>query len=162
MVARYIQTQRDRLIESATPLSAISKLRLRQHFSDNDLDQVHIVHVDPLPIPNPPFYPLLRWLKLDMPEPALTEAITFLDMIASREPMGLPLLFHEMVHVVQYRLLGVDLFAELYLRGFFEGGGYHGIPLEQCAYALERRFISDKEHFDVESEVRKWIRNDLL
>jgi len=105
---------------------------------------------------------MLRLLRIDLPEPALTEAITFLDVIASREPMSLPLTLHELMHVVQYRLLGFDKFAELYVCGFFTGGGYDGIPLEQCAYALERQFISDKEPFDVESEVRKWIRDDLF
>jgi hypothetical protein len=162
LVARYIAAQRDRLAQLGMPLPEVSKLRLRQHFSDEDLDRVRIVQADPLPIPNPPIYPLLRVLKLDAPEPRLTEAITFIDLIASREPMSLSLLFHEMVHVVQYRLLGLDRFAELYLRGFFEGGGYHGIPLERCAYSVERRFISDKEPFAVDDEVRKWISADLF
>ena len=162
MVARYVRNQRDKLIELATPLPEVSKLRLRQHFSDDDLDRVRIVQVDPLPIPNPPLYPFLRLLRLDMPEPRLTEGITFDHVIASREPMGLPLLFHELTHVVQYRLLGLDRFAALYVHGFLAGGGYDGIPLEQCAYALERRFISDKEPFAVEDEVRRWIRDDLF
>ena len=149
MVARYIQTQRDRLVAAASPLTEASKLRLRQHFSDEILDRVRIVQADPLPIPDPPLYPLLRLLNLDMLEPRLTERITFDNVIASREPMSLPLLFHELTHVIQYRLLGLDRFAELYVRGFLTGGGYHGIPLETCAYALERRFISDKEPFAV-------------
>jgi len=71
MVARYVRNQRDKLIELATPLPEVSKLRLRQHLGDDDLDRVRIVQADPLPIPNPPLYPLLRWLKLDLPEPAL-------------------------------------------------------------------------------------------
>jgi hypothetical protein len=146
----------------ATPLPEISKLRLRQNFDDGDLDRVRLVQVDPLPIPNPPLYPILRRLKVDLPEPALTEAITFDCVIATREDMGLPLLFHEMVHAVQYRLLGVSAFAKLYVRGFLTGGGYHGIPLEQCAFDLERRFVEDKEPFDVEAEISRWILGDLF
>ena len=102
MVAWYIKSQRDRLAQLATPLSEVSKLRLRQHFTDFDLDRVRVVRADPLPIPNPPLYPLLRLLRLDLPGPSLVEAITFDHVIAAREEMGLPLLFHELVHVVQY------------------------------------------------------------
>ncbi len=162
VVARYIEIQRDRLAMTAVPLSEISKLRLRQHFSDADLERVRIVQADPLPIPDPPFYPVLRRLRLDVPEPCLVEAITFGHVIAAREPMGLPLLLHEMVHLVQYRILGVKRFSRLYVRGFFGAGGYHAIPLERCAFDLERRFVEAEEPFDVEAEISKWIRDDLL
>lgn len=162
LVARYITAQRDRLAPLAKPLSEVTKLRLRQHFSDHDLDRVRIVQVDPLPIPNPPIYPLLRLLNLDAPEPRLTEAITFIDLIATRQPISLQLACHELSHVVQYRLLGLDRFAQLYVRGFFEGGGYHGIPLERCAYALEQRFVLEKQPFDVDAEIGKWISGDLF
>jgi hypothetical protein len=146
----------------ATPLSEISKLRLRQHFGDADLDWARIVQADPLPIPDPPFYPLLRWLRLDIPEPSLVEAITFDHVIAARESMRLPLLFHEMVHVVQYRLLGVKAFARLYVKGFFAAGGYHAIPLERCALEMEQRYLTAKEPFDVEGEITKWIDGKLF
>ena len=161
-VARYIRAQRDRLALTATPLSELSKLRLRQHFSDDDLERVRVALANPLPIPDPPFYPLFRWLRLDIPEPSLVDAITFDYVIAAREPMGLPLLFHEMVHVVQYRLLGVKAFARLYVQGFLAGGGYHGIPLERCALEMEQRFVNAREPFDVEVEVAKWIRGRLF
>ena len=51
------------------------------------------------------------------------------------------LLFHEIVHVVQYRLLGVRGFAEQYIRGWARSGfDYREIPLEVEAYALEAEF----------------------
>jgi len=162
LVGRYIRAQRDRLALTATPLSEISKLRLRQHFSDDDLERVRVALANPLPIPDPPFYPLFRWLRLDIPEPSLVDAITFDYVIAAREPMGLPLLFHEMVHVVQYRRLGVKAFARLYVKGFFAAGGYHGIPLERCALEMEERFLTAMEPFDVEAEVLKWNERGLL
>ena len=34
------------------------------------------------------------------------------------------LLFHELVHVQQYRQLGIPRFSEFYVRGFLSGGGY--------------------------------------
>jgi len=157
LVAAYIKIQRDRLTQLATPLPEATKLRLRQYFTDFDLDRVRVVQADPLPIPDPPLYAILRWLRLDIPGPSSVAAITFDYLIAAREEMGLPLLFHELVHVVQYRLLGVKAFSRLYVNGFFAGGGYHGIPLERCASEMELRFLIGKEPFDVEAEVRKWI-----
>jgi len=162
LVGRYIRAQRDRLALTATPLSEISKLRLRQHFSDDDLERVRVALANPLPITDPPFYPLFRWLPLDIPEPSLVDAITFDYVIAARETMGFPLLFHEMVHVIQYRLLGVKAFARLYVKGFFAGGGYHGIPLERCALEMEQRFINGPEPFDVEGEIAKWFADKLF
>ena len=121
-VARYIRAQRDRLALTATPLSELSKLRLRQHFSDDDLERVRVALANPLPIPDPPFYPLFRWLRLDIPEPSLVDAITFDHVIAARETMGLPLLFHEMVHVVQDRLLRRESVRAALRKGLLCGG----------------------------------------
>lgn len=54
LVAAYIKIQRDRLTQLATPLPEATKLRLRQYFTDFDLDRVRVVQADPLPIPDPP------------------------------------------------------------------------------------------------------------
>jgi hypothetical protein len=70
------------------------------------------------------------------------------------------LLFHELVHVVQFRLLGVQRFARLYTRGFLSTGSYLGIPLERCARDLESRFAIDPAPFDVAAEVTTWIEAD--
>jgi hypothetical protein len=71
--------------------------------------------------------------------------------------MTASLLFHELVHVVQYRLLGVSAFANLYVRGFLRGGSDHDIPLECCAFELEHRFVTGNTAFSVEAEVGAWI-----
>src|ERR1700722_3209690 len=81
-VAHYIARQRDRLALSAMPLPERSKLRLRSYFSDGDLDRVRVLRADPLPITTPPFYPLLRRLRLDFPEPRLVAAIRLGTVIA--------------------------------------------------------------------------------
>jgi hypothetical protein len=71
------------------------------------------------------------------------------------------LLFHELVHVEQYRQLGIPRFSELYVRGFLSGGGYDGIPLEVNAYALGREFEADPRwQFSVADEVARWVRED--
>ena len=68
------------------------------------------------------------------------------------------LLFHELVHVEQYRQLGIPRFSELYVRGLLSGGSYEAIPLEVNAYTLEGRFEQNPaRHFSVADEVRSWV-----
>jgi len=62
------------------------------------------------------------------------------DTVVSHEPFNDRLLFHELVHVVQYEKLGLEGFAAKYVRGFLNGGSYEGIPLEMNAYELDARF----------------------
>jgi hypothetical protein len=47
------------------------------------------------------------------------------------------------VHAVQYWQLGLQGFAEHYVRGFLSGGSYEEIPLEKQAYELEGRLVKD-------------------
>lgn len=71
----------------------------------------------------------------------------------------LSLLFHELVHVVQYSVLGIDRFAELYVTGWASAGFvYERIPLELHAYSLEALFQSASSPFQVEREVMQLLR----
>jgi hypothetical protein len=84
-------------------------------------------------------------------------AITFSDVVVSHEPFSNGILFHELVHVEQYRQLGSPRFSELYVRGFLNVGSYEAIPLEVNASTLGGRFESDPQRaFSVEDEVRRW------
>lgn len=67
------------------------------------------------------------------------------------------LLFHEMVHVVQYDVLGIDGFIDRYLRGWAAGGcRYRAIPLEEDAYAIEAMFTAGRRRpFSVREEVER-------
>ncbi len=108
-------------------------------------------------VPNPPFYADLEKLGFTgLPDFTTMAAITFDDVVVFHDSMTPQLIFHEMVHVVQYRLLGIDEFARLYVRGYLQGG-YARTPLEVCAYQLDGRFIMGSVGFDVESEVKSWI-----
>lgn len=90
-------------------------------------------------------------------------AITFVDTVVSHEQFTDRLLFHELVHVVQYEKLGVAEFAAKYVRGFLSGGSYDAIPLERNAYELDERFATaPATDSSVSDEVRRWIRADRL
>ena len=87
--------------------------------------------------------------------------ITFQDVIVHIEPLQMSLLFHELVHAVQYKHLRLQGFAERYVRGFLTGGSYEEIPLEKQAYSLEERFVRDPSMpFVVEADVLVRIRRN--
>ena len=115
-------------------------------------------------MPNPDFYPMLRSLGFhNLPDQSAMAAITFRDVVVSHQPFSSGLLFHELVHVEQYRQLGIPRFSELYVRGFLNGGSYGAIPLEVNAYTLGGRFEQNPANrFSVEDEVRRWIAEGRL
>jgi hypothetical protein len=57
-----------------------------------------------------------------LPDFSLVAAITFVDTVVSHEPFTERLLFHKLVHVVQYEKLGLAEFAAKYISGFLNGG----------------------------------------
>ncbi len=159
-VAWLIRHQRDRLRDRGTALTADAKAQLRPYFAATDLDRVRILETDRLPIPDLPFRRTARRIGLEFLDRKQIAAITFDDVIAAQQPLRPPLLFHELVHVVQFRLLGVTAFARLYTRGFLATRSYAQIPLERCARDLESRFETGPSPFNVESEVAAWIEAD--
>ena len=161
-VAYYIARQRDRLARTAVPLAPRSRGQLTAYFTAADLDRTRLVESGSVRIPEPPFRSQLRYIGFYFPSTSLVAAITFDHVIAAREALSPSLLFHELVHVVQYRLLGVNRFSRLYVRGFLSRGTYEEIPLECCASELEHRFASDQRPFSVQAEVARWIELDLF
>jgi len=155
---RYISQQQARFIERCVTLSARQKTPLLEYFSANHLDSVRILDISPERLENPPFYPGLQALGFNnLPDMSGMAATTFGDVVVSHTRFTERLLFHELVHVVQYSRLGTKEFAKLYVGGFLSGGSYEAIPLELCAYELEDRFVTGKPPFSVEMEVDKWI-----
>lgn len=109
---------------------------------------------------NPPFHGLLKPLGFsNVPRLSQVSAVTFGNVIVSHRPFSRALLFHELVHVEQYRQLGIPRFAKLYVRGFVLRGAYRGIPLEANAYALGGQFEAG-QRFSVPEEVNRWIREE--
>ena len=159
-VAEYISIQRNRFRDRAKNLTGPQKSVLAGFFRPDLLEATRILVLENERVSNPAFYPFLRSMGFtNLPDFALMAAITFDDVVVSHQPFSDGLLFHEFVHVEQYRQLGIPRFAALYVGGFLSGGGYDGIPLEINAYSLGDRFESaPHSSFSVESEVSFWIR----
>ena len=158
LVAAYIREQRDNFFSIGRALNRSETDALRPFFGEKRLSRVRVYKASSGELPNPEFYPAFRQMGFtDLPDFSRMAAITFIDAIAFREEVTLPVLFHEFVHVIQYELLGAGEFAARYVKGFLSGRGYEGIPLERNAYKLDARFSADHNRiFDVEAEVRRW------
>jgi hypothetical protein len=160
-VAAYIERQRRSFLRWAAPISQNQKTVMRSFFPEFTLDSVRIVMLRGIRIGNPPFYAELVQMGFEagsLPDFDLMAAVTFVDTIVSHEVFTDRLLFHELVHVVQYEKLGLGEFSARYVRGFLSGGSYEAIPLEVNAYELEARFAAaPMSPFSVEGEVQAWI-----
>ena len=158
LVAQYINGQRTRYAPRAVPLSGQQKDAMGGFFSPELLADARVVVLVRERVANPEFYPLLRGMGFDnLPDQSTMGAITFSDTVVSHGPFTDGLLFHELVHVEQYRRLGVDEFSRLYVSGFLSGG-YDGIPLERNAYTLGGLYeAAPARRFSVADEVAKWI-----
>jgi hypothetical protein len=162
VVFQYITAQRQKYGSRAVPLSAQQKAAMAGFFSPQVLDGTRPLVLRGERVSNPEFYPMLKGLGFaNLPDQSAMGAITFSNVVVSHEPFSNGLLFHELVHVEQYRQLGIPLFSQLYVRGFLTGGSYEAIPLEVNAYTLGGRFESDpRRMFSVEDEVRRWAEKE--
>ena len=158
---RWVESQRDVYRPSARDLTETERSVLAPFFDTNTLNLAKIKMV-PV-IENPGFYSELE----DMGIPVILDfsfaaGITFKDTIVVSRPYlrqpspATALIFHELVHVVQYQILGVREFIERYIAAWAENGfDYSAIPLEVEAYRLGRRFEKNQgQTFSVIAEVR--------
>jgi hypothetical protein len=164
LVAQYIAAQREGYGPRAIPLSVQQKATMNGFFTPQLLDSTRLVVLQGERVANPDFYPMLRSLGFNnLPDQSTMGAITFCNVVVSHEPFSNGLLFHELVHVEQYRQLGISRFSELYVSGLLNGGSYEAIPLEVNAYTLGSRFESKPQQvFSVDDEVRRWAAEGKL
>jgi hypothetical protein len=160
-VSSYIAEQRTAFGKKAQPIAAEYARQVQAFFPDDVVSSVKVVRGR---APEPGFYTLVRMMGIrNVPSFSDMAGITFQDVVVHVEPLSLQLLFHELVHAVQYKHLGIDGFAAGYVRGFLSGGSYEEIPLEKQAYELEARFAANpSDIFSVEDDVKRRIRLNQL
>jgi hypothetical protein len=143
-------------------LTEPERARLGGFFTGAVLDSARVCTVPR--IEDPWTYGLLRALRIKPPMSLGGMAgMAFIDTVVISSGHGLArgdtmvLLFHELVHVVQFRLLGVRGMLRRYIRGWAACGyDYWSIPLEEDAYELHGRFAAEPGRvFSVEDEVRR-------
>ena len=150
---KWIQSQRKTLRPSAAEIPSKFKTFYSRYFSEKVLEIARLSVADV--ISNPPFFANLPETPIDFRD---MDGITYDDTILITEKCFrsddlAPLIFHELVHVVQYQMFGGEEFIRRYIQGWAENGrDYHAIPMEVEAYKLQSRF-EKSEAFLVEKEV---------
>jgi len=122
--------------------------RLPLYFSANTLASTKVALVDQLPIPPLSSMGLTRFVDF---ERGNFDGITYLDtfFLKQAQAKNEAMHFHELIHVIQWSLLGPDRFLFAYANGL-EQFGYRESPLEVMAYDAERAFTSSSTIFDAE------------
>jgi hypothetical protein len=159
---QWVETQRDEHRLNARNLTQTEKFEFAPFFDSEILDLARIKIV-PI-IENPGFYSDLQDLKIPKRLNFNNAAgITFKDtiLISQRYLKARlqlkPLIFHELVHVVQYEVFGVREFIARYVRSWADNGfNYSSIHLEIEAYKLVQRYEKNPEKgFPVIEKVRQ-------
>jgi hypothetical protein len=160
-VAAYIGGQRETYGGKAVALSQNQRAAMHPFFPASTLESARVVVLAGERVSNPHFYGELLKMGFEagsLPNFADMAAITYLDTVVSNEPFTDRVLFHELVHVVQYETLGLAKFAAKYVKGFLSGGSYEANPLEMNANELDGRFATEQtKAFSVAAEVQSWI-----
>ena len=158
----WLHQQRAHFLPSSVPLDGKQKSLLGPFFPAEILDRVRIVDASQLgeTIPYPPFYETVRAGGARvLPDAAHMTGIAFVDVMVFNRPPSLRTIFHNLVHVTQYSILG----EERVLRGYFEtlneAGLWMVVPFEEQAYQMDARFTRDPaDVFSVEAEIHDWER----
>ncbi|HEY2364223.1 MAG TPA: hypothetical protein VGK36_24100 [Candidatus Angelobacter sp.] len=158
MVEDYVINSRKKYAPQAIPLTDVQRTAMQSFFSATVLDSARLCVLRGTRVSNPSMYPMAKMMGIrNLPDFADMVAITFVDVIVSHQEFTEALLFHELVHVVQYSQIDLKEFAGRFVNGFIQGGSYEEIPLEKMAHALESRFSQNAtEPFAVDDEVRQW------
>jgi hypothetical protein len=133
--------------------------RLPLFYSNDLLSRTKVVFVDRCPVPPLSAIGLSQFVDF---ENMNASGITYLDtyFVLWHEAERESLHFHELVHVVQWQVLGPERFLALYADGL-ERHGYRNSPLEVMAYDHEARFNSGTTPYSVEAEVRQQLQGFL-
>jgi len=136
----------------AHPVTSLGFRRLPQYFSKELLASTKVVSVAHVPAPPLSEFGTTGFEEFENMDGAGT---TYLDtyFVQTKEAGREWLHFHELIHVVQWRLLGPERFVATYAAGL-ERFGYRNNPLETIAYDTQAKFEGDQTTFDAEHSVR--------
>ena len=159
LLSTYLREQSEHYMRVAVPLTNIQKATMWPYFSALVLDRARVVEFKSQRIPNPPFYEQARALGfLNLPEWTHMDSLTLIDVILFNEKITDRRLFHGLVHLVQFELLGIERYSELFIRGFLASKHHFSVPLEAHTFSLESKYAANPaDRFSVEDRVRLWV-----
>ena len=161
--ASWVNQMREQYRPLATSLDQSQKTKMRPFFPQELLERVRVADLSETGegLPYPPFYSRVRAGGARVvPDAAHLTSIPFIDLIAFGQKPTDRTLFHALVQVTQFTILGVERFMELYARGLNKKGSYILISLVKQAYELDSRFTKDpSDIFSVAEEVQQWAQS---
>jgi hypothetical protein len=157
-VGRYLREQQVHFRAMSTPLSDLQRRAVASFFSPGLLTRVRLVKVDTQRASDDPLLGEAKALgvtnALELMHPS---SQTFCDVLVFHGELSERALFHALVHIVQFDVLGLEQYSELLVRGFAQTRSTSKIPLEAHAFALEAGFAEGPaKPFSVEEKVRLW------
>jgi hypothetical protein len=147
----WIQKTLEFYEENAKPVASMHFVRLPLYFNHGLLETAKFIAIDRLPMPPLSAMGLSRFAAL---EQGNFNGITYLDRYFIKQTMVTEeaIHFHELIHVIQWRLLGPEAFLAAYANGL-DDFGYENSPLEKMAYDAEAAFKRSSPIFDAEKFV---------
>jgi hypothetical protein len=158
----YLRQHRETYFPQAEPLSSSQKTALARYFRVRLLEQVRVIELNGERVPVPEFLSHVRALGFEnLPDVSHMESLTFVDVVAFNERLSERALFHALVHTVQIQVLGLERYAELWIRGFLRSRAHFSVPLEVHAFSLASKFLRPlAETFSVEDQVLHWAASN--
>ncbi len=141
--------------KAAQPIASMHFVRLPLYCDHSLLETAKFIAVDRLPMPPLTAMGLGRFAAF---EQGNFNGVTYLDRYFIKRTMVTEeaLHFHELIHVIQWRLLGPEGFLAAYADGLDEFG-YENSPLEKMAYDAEASFKRSSTIFDAEKLVAEQL-----
>ncbi len=134
--------------------------RLPLYFSHGLLATAKYVVVNEVPMPPLSALGLTQFAAFEQGD---YDGVTYLDtfFLKPSHVAHEGLYFHELIHVVQWRVLGPERFIAAYAEGL-ETYGYRDSPLEAMAYDAEAAFAQSVRVFDAEKLVAEKLSERQL
>ncbi len=156
LIAGWIKQTLAEHASAARPVASFGFSRLPHYYDEQLLASSMVVLVPRVPVP--PLSPmgLDRFRDFEQMDAGGT---TYLNtyLVRAGQSHSMSLHFHELVHVIQWRLLGSEQFLALYADGL-ERFGYRKSPLERTAFRLQKTFEPGAQPFSVEAACQKLVR----
>jgi len=141
--------------KNAKSIASMHFVHLPLYFDHSLLEAAKFIAIDRLPMPPLAAMGLSRFAAF---EEGNFNGITYLDRYFIKQTVvnEEAIHFHELIHVIQWRLLGPEGFLVAYANGLDEFG-YENSPLEKMAYDAEAAFKRSSPIFDAEKFVEEQV-----
>jgi len=151
----WIQKTLEFYEENAKPVNSMHFVRLPLYFGYSLLETAKFIAIDRLPMPPLSAMGLSRFAVFEQGD---FNGITYLDRYFIKQTVVTEeaIHFHELIHVIQWRLLGPEDFLAAYANDLDEFG-YENSPLEKMAYDAEAAFKRSAPIFDAEKFVAEQL-----